>query len=92
MSTNFIKPYLFEMNELPDIVEDVDIDANTRVTYVGFAETGSNLLNNPTFKIKRVTVVIAGNITTTTTMWAEGNLLYNKSWDERANYNYSFKK
>lgn len=82
---------MFEQNELPDLVEDVNIDANNRVTYVGFAETGSTLTANPTFKIKRVTVAIAGNITLTTTMWAEGNLKYNKIWDDRAAYNYSFK-
>jgi hypothetical protein len=80
------------MNEVPDLVEDIDIDANNRITYVGFAETGSTLTSNPTFKIKRVAVAIVGNKTFTTTMWAEGNTKYNKIWDDRDAYNYSFKK
>lgn len=89
---SFIKPYLYELNELPDIVEDIQVDANNSITYVGFVKPGTTNTNQAKFKIKRVTVTTAGLSTITVTEWAEGNVQYTKVWDNRAGYNYSFKK
>jgi hypothetical protein len=90
--SDFIKPYLWEMSETPDIVEDIAVDANNSITYVGFCDTGTKLLTDAKFKIKRVTVSTAANKTTTVTEWAQSNVQYDKVWNDRALYNYSFKK
>lgn len=91
IDTSFIKPFMYEQNELPDIVEDISVDANTSITYVGFALNKTKTTDQATFKIKRITVVTAGNKTTTVTEWAQGSIKYDKVWDNRDIYNYSFK-
>jgi hypothetical protein len=85
------QPSYYQFLITPDAVDETQAGADPAITYLGFFKGGTyegDPLSQPLWQIRRV---IAEN-GITLTQYADGNELYNKVWDNRADYNYTFKK
>lgn len=77
----------------PDIIEEKKISESKTVVYLGFVDMKSPV--DKKFAIIKITEekVIARTETTTETTveYANGDFFYNKDWNLRETYNYTFK-
>jgi hypothetical protein len=71
-----------------DIVEEL----NPLVTYIGFCQQGTTGTNVPKWSILKITQSGTTVPIITKFEWAAGICSYNLIWDNRAVYEYSFRK
>jgi hypothetical protein len=91
MDRSFFPTY-YQFLQTPDISEVVIVGAVT-TTYLGYWKTGPasiDPLADANWQIKRVTENSVTAITTTE--YADGSQAFDKVWNDRAAYAYSFEK
>lgn len=65
---------------------NIDYDVNENIEYVGYAAPGSTA-DSKVWKIIKLEYNVSGDITNL--VYAKGNLIFDKIWDNRASYTYS---
>jgi hypothetical protein len=74
--------YMTDQGETPDIIDE----SIQGWTYLGWCLPGTTGTDEPRFKIKR----IQASNGITKNYWANGNRKYDKNWDARDSYQYTF--
>jgi hypothetical protein len=90
MDRSFFPSY-YQFIDTPDIADETLAGNTPSVTYLGYWQTGTlgaDPLAQANWKIKRVTI---DNLITKTE-YAQGSQAFNKIWNDRTTYNYSFEK
>jgi hypothetical protein len=77
-----------DVNNIPAPYVDAANDGS--ITYIGYYEKGTKATSEANFAIKKITVAVGASYTTTITTYASGNMHYDKIWDNRASYTYTF--
>ncbi len=72
---------------LPAPLVDETVTGGTTITFIGHAAIGTST-SDPLWKILRVTEVVNGGNTITTTEYADTDVKYDNIWDDRANLKY----
>lgn len=90
MDNSFFPTY-YKFIDTPDIADETLAGSTPSVTYLGYWGTGpdnGNALAQANWKIKKVTI----DTLITKTEYAKGSQTFDKVWNDRTTYNYSFEK
>lgn len=71
-----------------DLIEEV----SDLVTYLGFCASGTTGTDQPTWSVLKITQSGTVQPILTSFLWADGKCSYNKVWNDRAGYTYTYKK
>lgn len=85
-----MKPKYTADADTPDLVDERDATAGLQITYCGWCRNGTESTGEKKWKIVRYEASHSGGATVTSRMFPDGSLYFDKSWDERENYNYIF--